>query len=111
MLCLRHDAASTQDRDAAVPLLQRLRDLYFSIRLVWADGGDASSLVDWAREKLHLTLDIVKRANDTAGFVVLPRSWGTNPASAGLRSTIRTSMRPVFHAGRDRCFGWDVPTS
>jgi hypothetical protein len=52
-------AASVQDRDAAVGLLKRLRDTYFSIRLVWADGGYAGRLVDWAAEKLRLTLDIV----------------------------------------------------
>jgi transposase len=49
--------------------------MYFSLRLVWADGSDARCLVDWAAEKLHLTLDIVKRTDDTTGFVVLPRRW------------------------------------
>ncbi|MGW7387116.1 IS5 family transposase [Streptomyces sp. NPDC054794] len=68
-------AANVQDRDAAVPLLERLRTLYFSIRLVWADGGYAGRLVDWAAEKCQLTLQIVKRSDDTAGFVVLPRRW------------------------------------
>ncbi|WP_328667171.1 hypothetical protein OG905_08765 [Streptomyces sp. NBC_00322] len=38
-------AASVQDRDAAVGLLQGVRTLYFSIRLVWTDSG---RLVDWA---------------------------------------------------------------
>ncbi|MFF1323327.1 hypothetical protein [Streptomyces chartreusis] len=32
-------AANVQDRDAAVPLLERLRRLYFSVQFVWADGG------------------------------------------------------------------------
>ncbi|MGW3939867.1 IS5 family transposase [Streptomyces phaeochromogenes] len=68
-------AASTQDRHAAVPLLARLRERYFSVRLVWADGAYAGSLVDFAREKLQLTLDIVRRTDDTTGFVVLPRRW------------------------------------
>ncbi|MEW2624351.1 transposase [Streptomyces sp. NPDC048106] len=49
--------------------------MYFSVRLVWADGGYAARLVDWATEKLQLTLEIVKRADDTSGFVVLPRRW------------------------------------
>ncbi|MFF1604472.1 IS5 family transposase [Streptomyces mirabilis] len=75
VLAVAVTAASVQDRDAAVPLLERLRTTYFSIRLVWADGGYAGSLVDWAREKLRLTLQIVKRTDDTAGFVVLPRRW------------------------------------
>jgi transposase len=42
---------------------------------VWTDGGYASRLVDWAREAARLTLQIVKRADDTVGFVVLPRRW------------------------------------
>jgi transposase len=68
-------AASVQDRDAAVTLLERLRKLYFSVRLVWADGGYAGRLVDWAAEKLQLALEIAKRSDDTTGFVVLPRRW------------------------------------
>lgn len=61
--------------DAVVPLLERLRKLYFSIRLAWADGGYSGRLVDWAAEKLKLTLAIVKRSDDTIVFVVLPRRW------------------------------------
>ncbi|MFF9120511.1 IS5 family transposase [Streptomyces massasporeus] len=75
VLAVAVTAANVQDRDAAVPLLERLRRLYFSIRLVWADGGYAGRLVDWAAENLHLTLEIVKRSDDTTGFVVLPRRW------------------------------------
>ncbi|WP_369360861.1 transposase [Streptomyces sp. cg2] len=66
-------AADVQDRDAAVPLLQPLRSWYFALKLVWKDGGYAGHLVDWATERLQLTLEIVKRSDDTAGFVVLPR--------------------------------------
>ncbi|MEW1862784.1 transposase [Streptomyces sp. NPDC088194] len=36
-----------------VPLLERLRQMYFSIRRVWAEGGYAGRLVDWAAENLH----------------------------------------------------------
>ncbi|MFF4726326.1 IS5 family transposase [Streptomyces mirabilis] len=75
VLAVAVTAASVQDRDAAVPLLERLRTMYFSIRLVWADGGYAGRLVGWAAEKLQLTLEIVKRTDDTSGFVVLPRRW------------------------------------
>ncbi|MDO0939019.1 hypothetical protein QQY66_47645 [Streptomyces sp. DG2A-72] len=35
------------------PLLERLREMYFSIRKVWADGGYAGRLVDWAKERLQ----------------------------------------------------------
>lgn len=75
VLAVAVTAANVQDRDAAVPLLERLRRLYFSVRHIWADGGYAGRLVDWAAENLHLTLEIVKRSDDTTGFVVLPRRW------------------------------------
>ncbi|MGW2051982.1 IS5 family transposase [Streptomyces sp. NPDC001858] len=75
VLAVAVTAANVQDRDAAVPLLERLRTRYFSVRLVWADGGYAGRLVDWAAENLHLTLEIVKRSDDTTGFMVLPRRW------------------------------------
>ncbi|MGW0886494.1 IS5 family transposase [Streptomyces sp. NPDC002671] len=75
VLAVAVSAASVQDRDAAVPLLERLRRQYFSVRLIWADGGYAGSLVGWAREELRLALEIVKRSDDVTGFVVLPRRW------------------------------------
>jgi transposase len=75
VLAVAVTSANVQDRDAAVPLLERLRTMYFSIRLVWADGAYVGSLVDFARERLQLTLDIVRRTDDTTGFLVLPRRW------------------------------------
>ncbi|MEU2388970.1 DUF6417 family protein [Streptomyces sp. NPDC012461] len=75
VLAVAATAASVQDRDAAVPLLEQLRKVHFSIRLVWADGGHAGRLVDWAAENLQLTLQIVRRTDDATGFVVLPRRW------------------------------------
>ncbi|MEU1599889.1 transposase [Streptomyces sp. NPDC005708] len=44
-------AANVQDRDGARPALEFLRDLYERIVLVWADGGYAGRLVDWAKER------------------------------------------------------------
>jgi transposase len=68
-------AASVQDRDGACRLLALLRERFSTISLVWADGGYAGRLVSWARQVLALTLTIVKRSEDTTGFVVLPRRW------------------------------------
>jgi transposase len=64
-----------QDRDGARPLLEQLRASCRRIRLVWADGGYAGKLVDWARTTVTLAVAIVKRSDDAAGFVVLPRRW------------------------------------
>ncbi|MEU9380451.1 IS5 family transposase [Streptomyces sp. NPDC048279] len=101
VLAVAVTAASVQDRDAAVPLLERLRQMYFSIRLVWADGGYAGRLVDWAAEKLHLTLEIVRRTDDTTGFVVLPRRWVVERTLSWLMRSRRLvrdyETLPVMH--------------
>lgn len=75
LLAVMVTAASVQDRDAAGPLLERVRVRFRTIALVWADGAYAGRLVAWAQEKLQLTLQIVKRSDNTSGFVVLPRRW------------------------------------
>ncbi|WP_429428424.1 IS5 family transposase [Nocardia sp. GAS34] len=66
-------AASTQDRDGAVPLLARLRERFSTITLTWADSGYTGRLVHWAHQVLNLAVMIVKRTD--SGFVVLPRRW------------------------------------
>jgi len=43
--------------------------------LIWADGGYAGALVQWAAKFGRWVLDIVKRTGDQIGFVVLPRRW------------------------------------
>lgn len=60
-------AANIGDREAATGLLTRLRELRRDLCLVWADGGYTGSLIDWAREKLALAVEIVKRTDDTKG--------------------------------------------
>ena len=67
--------AGVQDRDGALPLLQRLRAACLRVALVWADSAYAGALVTWAMTQLHLTLEIVRRSEDMTGFVVLPRRW------------------------------------
>jgi transposase len=75
LLAVLVTAASVQDRDAARPLLWNLRRAFPSIALAWADGGYAGKLVTWAKTRLHLTLEIVKRPDDLHTFKVLPRRW------------------------------------
>lgn len=72
-------AASVQDRPGGRAVLSLLAQRFSSIGLVWADGGYANSidngLIGWARQKLGLLLQIVKRTDDVTGFQVLPRRW------------------------------------
>lgn len=75
LLCVLVTAASVQDRDGAFGLLARLRERFSTIAVVWADGGYAGRLVDWARQVLAMAVTVVKRSDDVSGFVVLPRRW------------------------------------
>lgn len=72
-------AASVQDRAGGRAILERLAARFPSVALLWADGGYANrvdtSLLTWAKEKLHLLVEIVKRSDDVKGFQVLPRRW------------------------------------
>jgi transposase len=111
VLAVAVTAASVQDRDAAVPLLERLRGQYFSIRLVWADGAYAGSLVGWAAEKLRCTLQIVKRTDDTTGFVVLPRRWVVERTLSWLAMVLwsMTMLMSGRLAGRPGAFSRPAP--
>jgi transposase len=101
LLCVLVTAASVQDRDGARPLLDQLAASFRRTRLVWADGGYAGKLVDWARTSLRITLQIVKRSDDANGFVVLPRRWvveRTLAWIAGHRRCVRDYERlPAHH--------------
>lgn len=72
-------SASVNDRPGGRRILQRLAETFTTITLVWADGGYANSidstLVSWAKDKLGILLEIVKRTDDVKGFQVLPRRW------------------------------------
>jgi transposase len=95
-------AASVQDRDAARPLLWRLRASYRGIRLVWADAGYAGKLVAWATAMLHLAVEIVRKRPGQATFEVLPRRWVVERTLAWIskhRRTVRDYERlPAHHA-------------
>jgi putative transposase len=72
-------AASLQDRDGARLVLAALagmvkgRRLFPRLKLIWADGGYAGQLIEWAKRLGRWTLQIVKRTE--AGFAVLPKRW------------------------------------
>jgi putative transposase len=67
--------ASVQDRDGAMIVLQKAKQSFWRLQLIWADGGYAGKLVNWAKESCQWILEIVKRNDDVKGFYVLPRRW------------------------------------
>lgn len=63
--------------------------LFGRLRLLWADSGYTGPLVDWAARELDLTVEVVKRSDDTRGFTVLPRRWVVERTLAWLMRSRR----------------------
>ncbi len=71
-------AASVQDRDGALQLLDVLRSKLSRLRLIWADQAYAGELIAWLwalRPWRKVRLAIVKRPEGTQGFLLLPKRW------------------------------------
>lgn len=71
-------AASGQDRDGAMLLLDVLRCKFSRLRLIWADQADGGELLAWVwglRPWRNVRLDMVKRPEGTKGFLLLPKRW------------------------------------
>jgi putative transposase len=71
-------AASVQDRDGAIHLLDVLRHKFSRLRLIWADQAYAGDLVAWVwalRPWRKVRLEIVQRPEGTQGFQLLPKRW------------------------------------
>ena len=67
--------ANIQDRDGAKQVLEKAKQEFSGLKLIWADGGYAGKLIDWVKEQCLWALEIVKRNDDVKGFKVLPRRW------------------------------------
>ena len=64
-----------QDRDGARPVRRALVPRFPARQLLWADGGDAGTLVAWVATMLPRTLVIVKRPRHSEGCHGLPWRW------------------------------------
>jgi len=84
--------ASVQDRDGAKRLLLELRHRQFMARVgrrvqhLFADSGFAGKLVDWARDLLKTTIEVVRKPEGQKGFAVIPRRWAVERTLAWLTS-------------------------
>jgi transposase len=77
-------AASVQDRDGAKSTLLGLYLTAPTCRFVFADGGFAGRLLDWAATTLRTTISVVRKPADQQGFAVLPRRWAVERTLAWL---------------------------
>ena len=68
--------ADIQDRDGAKLVLEKLsQQTRASLEKLWADGGYQGKLIDWVKDNLDITLEIVSRDPGVKGFQLLPRRW------------------------------------
>lgn len=77
-------AASVQDRDGGRIILNRLDDRRRKLRHVFADGGFAGRLVEWAATILRMTVEVVRKPDGQRGFAVLPRRWAVERTLAWI---------------------------
>lgn len=72
--CVVHPA-DVQDRDGAKLVLKELSKRFPRLRKIWADGGYAGQLVEQVKDWGKWVLEIVKKAENSKGFQVLPHRW------------------------------------
>jgi transposase len=82
--------AGVQDLDAAALVLDKIRNSFPWLELVWAANGYNPHQVDAAVAKTpSLRTEIVKRSDDGKGFVVRARRWVVEKETAIIGEEIR----------------------
>lgn len=84
LLAVEVHGADIQDRDGAKGVLRRSRRRFPFVERIFADGGYTGKLVVWAKDKTHVTLEIVRRMPWMKGFVVIRRRWVVERAFAWI---------------------------
>ena len=77
-------AASVQDRDGAKTTLLRAHAAAPRTRFIFADGGFAGRLLEWAARILAMTIAVVRKPADQKGFAVIPRRWAVERTFAWI---------------------------
>ena len=68
-------AADARDREGAKRVLENLVGRFPRLWLLWADGGDAGTLLVWALVTGGWVIDLVKKPEGATAFAVLPKRW------------------------------------
>jgi putative transposase len=87
-------AAGVQDRDAGRLLFWALHACFPRVSKVWADGGYAGHLVDWAATTYRLNVEIVRKLAGQIGFTVLPRRWVVERTLCAARRPVVSPVQP-----------------
>lgn len=88
--------ANIQDRDGAKLVFKKIKKYFTRLKVIWADGGYAGKLIEFAKERYGWKIDIIKRS-DKPGFRVLPKRWIVERTFAWLSKYRRLSKDYEYH--------------
>jgi transposase len=94
-------AASVQDRDGGVRVLDRAKTAMPSLVHIWADAAYSRRVQDFATRALRIAVQVVAKLVGQAGFVPLPRRWVVERTHAwitGHRRMARDYERLPIHS-------------
>ena len=83
-------SASLQDRDGAKQVIEELKGKWKKVVKVFGDGGYRGKLIEWAKQKTEIDLEIVKR-NELFKFKVIPKRWIVERTLSWLDTNRRNS--------------------
>jgi putative transposase len=89
--------ADSTDRDMAWALLERMAGRFLRLSKLWADSNYEGALEEIAETRYHRTLEIVKRAPESTGFVVQKHRWIVERTFAWLGRYRQLSKEYVQH--------------
>jgi len=82
-------SAALQDRDGGRLVVERAKMKMPSLVLIWADGGYAGKLLDFAQRHFKIVVEIIKRSDKWPTFEVLPSRWVIERTNSWLMGTRR----------------------
>lgn len=91
MLNVVVSAANVSDIAGGKLLIAKVVDTFSTIEKIWADGPYRGNMVDWVRQTLNATLEIVQREEGQKGFKVQPKRWVVERTFAWLGNYRRLS--------------------
>ena len=91
MLNVVVSAANMYDGKGGQLVIEKILDTFPTIEHIWADGTYRGGLIEWVRETLGATLEIVNRPEGQKGFQVLPKRWVVERTFAWLGNYRRLS--------------------
>jgi len=84
-------AANISDIAGGKLLIKKVVNTFSTIEKIWADGTYRGNMVDWVRQTLDATLEIVLREEGQKGFKVQPKRWVVERTFAWLGNYRRLS--------------------